>query len=438
MAVYSYYYGAHVSRGIGVQAQSPEIENLPFRAALKELSSMHALKSADHDNEMLSYMLMSSGYSILGASYVESPKSSGYSRSAPCGLLYVTPGAEMAKMAGDLSRIINFINFQKPNTAAPAPMESFPLNDSGYSYHNSPAVMSAIVEGMLRVVFSGKDVLLISLPKSKSSEYAAARYAVAEALSFLPAIIRPNIRFFTGLPVAESDTDPLVGFDNAVKFGANVIFCPNEYFAKLKSHRSCIAVDMEQPAGQVGAFAEYITRVADPSAGLALINARITGQMSVDALNMATQRVRRGDVLTVETVQKELRQKEAYCKDLEKQLHSVNQGCVELQRRCEQLTRENEALAMQRGPYATNEPEEKEDSKLGALFWVLTGVCAIVLVVLTVFITTTIMSIKDGGKKPEATATPTVAVTETIGELPSPQPVPGEDGQMIEGNGAGA
>lgn len=439
MAIYSYYYGAHVSRGIGVQAQSPEIEKLPFRAAMKELSSMHALKSAEHENEMLSYMLLTNGYSILGASYMESPKSSGYNRSAPCGLLYVAPVADMEQMAGDLSRIINFINFQKPNAAAPAPMESFPLNDSGYSYHNSPAVMSAIVEGMLRVATTNKDVLLIALPKTKSSEYAAARYAMAEAMSFLPLSIRPNIRFFTGLPVSESDTDPLVGFDNAVRFGANVIFCPNEYFAKLKSHRSCIAVDMEQPAGTAGAFARYITSVADPSVALALVNANMSGKMSVDALNKAALRVASGDVRTVEMVENELLQAKNYCENLEaqlvavsqeneylkNQLASVSQGYAGATFNNQQLAYVNEMPVIQPDNSA-DEPEEKGNGGLSVLVWVLTGICAIAVVVLTIFFTSKFMNGKNGGTTPEASASPTAAVTQQIEELPTPVPNPGE------------
>lgn len=234
MAVYSYYYGASVDRGISVQAQSKELEMLPIRAMLKDLAAMHALDSSDHSGEMLSYLLSSGGYSVLGTSYIESPKSSGYNRSAPCGLMYVASDEDMGAAAGRLGKIVNFVNFQKPASATPAAMESFPLNESGYSFHNGPAILMPLVDGLTRVALSSaKDVLLVALPRGKSSDYATARYTIAEALGYLPSWMRGNIRFFTGLPVAESETDALKGFDNAVKYGANVIFCPNEFFSRL-------------------------------------------------------------------------------------------------------------------------------------------------------------------------------------------------------------
>ena len=99
MAVYSYYYGASVERGITIQAQSPELMNLPIQSMLKELAAMHSLDAGDQPGEMLSYMLSAGGFTVLGTSYTESPKSSGYNRSAPCGLMYVAPTPEVEASA---------------------------------------------------------------------------------------------------------------------------------------------------------------------------------------------------------------------------------------------------------------------------------------------------------------------------------------------------
>lgn len=428
MAVYSYYYGAHRERGIGVQAQSKELEALPVRSALKDLSSMHALSSSEHDGEMLSYMLTHSGHTIIGASYIESPKSSGYSRSAPCGLMYVAPNADMTHMAGDLGKIINFISFQKPSTSSPAPLKTFPLNESGYFYHNSPSVLAPMIDGLVRVAFSTKDVLLVALPKGKNSDYASARYAIAEALRYLPASLRTSISFFTGLPVAENESDPLVGFDNAVKCGANVIFCPNEFFAKLRSHRSCIGLDMDQPTRQAGAFAEYITSAQGVSAGLSMISSNLTGTLSYDALNSAALRVRRGEVLTVEELQKELTQCKAQSRDLEKQLYSVNQEYADLQNKADQLVNQYNDLVekynlLRNAPYSTSDgTEDSGSSRPGKLFWIVMVVCAVALIALSSFATFFIATLPGGKDKSLPSPSPTAYVEVSPTPVPSPDP----------------
>ena len=116
MTIYSYDYGASASNGIGIRAMSPQLGKESIRTDLKDLASLHALESTDHDNEMLSYLLQVDQFTILGLSYIESPKSSGYGRSAPCGLQYVLPTKDMERCNADLGQIINFISFQRPAT----------------------------------------------------------------------------------------------------------------------------------------------------------------------------------------------------------------------------------------------------------------------------------------------------------------------------------
>ena len=337
MVIYSYYYGASAGQGIGVRAQSAQLESLPIRSDLKELSSMHALESSEHDGEMLSYMLHREGYRILGLSYIETPKSSGYSRSAPCGLQYIVSEQDMESADGELGRIINFMNFQKPASASPAPLNAFPLNESGYYFHNSSAVLEPLVDGLTRVAFSPKEVLVVALPKGKSSEYATARYTIAEALNYLPVPLRRNIHFFTGLPVVEGVTDHLAGYDNAVKFGANVIFCPNEYYDRLKSYRSFIGLDMDRPSGRTGAYASFVTGAPDASLAISHVCSCLSGTVTYDSLNQAAQRVQQGDFVTIDTVRGNLEKSEKRCAALESTVSARQQEIAGLKNECARL-----------------------------------------------------------------------------------------------------
>ena len=191
MKVFRNYYGASVDRGIGVQAQSAEIAQLNLDGILKELSSLHALESSEHDKEMLSYLVEKGGYSILGVSYTEQPKSSGYNRSAPCGLQYVVRTDELAEASTELGSLVNFVSFQKPDSASPVPLDCIPRNESGYTFHNSPSVIAPLIDGLVRVALSPEEeIMIIALPKGKNSEYASARYTIAELLCYLPVPLR--------------------------------------------------------------------------------------------------------------------------------------------------------------------------------------------------------------------------------------------------------
>lgn len=458
MAVYSYYYGASVDRGISVQAQSKELEMLPIRAMLKDLAAMHALDSSDHSGEMLSYLLSSGGYSVLGTSYIESPKSSGYNRSAPCGLMYVASDEDMGAAAGRLGKIVNFVNFQKPASAVPAAMESFPLNESGYSFHNGPAILMPLVDGLTRVALSSaKDVLLVALPRGKSSDYATARYTIAEALGYLPSWMRGNIRFFTGLPVAESETDALKGFDNAVKYGANVIFCPNEFFARLKTHRSCIALDMEHPSGQVNAFARYIVSVPDVSASLTLVNSCLSGADTYEAINAAAQQVQRGEIMTMEVLQQQLTQAtlenrkmqkamddyERYAEQFQAEYDKLKARYTEMETVKRQLDSENKRLQkdnrrleqMQRGggafqnyqPEAEEEEEESGYSKV--LYWILNILGALLLMAIT-FVGTMFVTEMLNKKDAEVPPAQTQTVLSETADMSGESAFPPEDGNV--------
>lgn len=350
MAVYSYYYGAAPNQGIGVQAQSREVQNLSCQPTLNELASMHALNGAEQNSDMLSFLLAADQYAIFGVSYTESPKSSGYNRSAPCSLQYIAPIRQVDDEADALGRIVNFINFQKPASAAPAALNAFPLNESGYSFHYSPAVLAAMVDGLVRVTLNpGRELLLIGLPRGKSNDYASARYAIAEAMNYLPIALRPNVHFFTGLPVPEGVTDPLAGLDNAIRFGANVVFCANEHFAQLQAYRKCIAVNMDAPARTNSAFANLIAIAVDVSYTLQQVeNALPRSGISYDALNTAAKEVQQGKLVTVEDMRAE-----------RDQLYKEN---VALQ---EQMRKLDEALNKANGRIQYLESKAKADRKQG-------------------------------------------------------------------------
>ena len=324
MEVYSYYYGASVEKGICVQAQSKEIDKLHLDSTLRDLASLHALESSEHSNEKLSFLLGVEGYCVLGVSYIESPNNSGYTRSAPCSLQYIVRGEKIAKRADEYGKIINFINFRKPTSTVPAAMDMFPLTDSGYYYHNNSKVLAALVDGLLQVALSEKDTLLVALPKGKNSEYATARYTMAEVINCIPSALRTNVRFFTGIPVMEGITNPLTGYDTAMKYGANVVFCPSEYFAQLKSHRNCIGIDMDNPSGQTGFFAEYVANAPNTAEALSKVINNAT-DISYTALNKAAQQVDGGNVVTIDMVREQLNKSQVDYQNLERDYARLGQ-----------------------------------------------------------------------------------------------------------------
>ena len=352
MNIYSYYYGASAGSGIGIRALSPQLENHPILSDLKDLSSLHALEATGHESEMLSYLLRRNGFGILGLSYIEPPKSSGYGRSAPCGLQYVVSEAEMNLIGAELGGIVNFIDFQKPSSPFPAPQEKFPLNESGYSFHNSVSVLRPLVDSLVRVALSGqKEILLIALPKGKNSEYATARYTIAEALNYLPVSVRHKIRFFTGLPVGEGVTDPLAGFDNAVKYNANVVFCPSEYYEKLRGYRTFIGLDMNRPSDRVGAFAEYVTQTLTPSEAINHVVSLIPGEMTYSSLNQAAQKLLSGESLPlVDQLKEELENSKKLCWGYKQELDRKKQEIAELKK-----------IASNQQPYVPQDDNDGDD-----------------------------------------------------------------------------
>lgn len=358
MKVYRNYYGASVDRGIGIQAQSPELKQLNLDSILKDLSSMHALESSEHDKEMLSYLIEKNGFTILGVSYTEQPKASGYNRSAPCGLQYIINSQELSEASTELGSIVNFVSFQKPDSNNPAPLNFIPRNESGYTFHNSPSIIAPIIDSMVRVAISpDTDILIIALPKGKNSEYATARYAIAELLCYLPASLRMNIRFFTGLPVPEGKTDPIEGLDNAIKFGANVIFCPNEYYRTLISHRNCYGVDMDQPSGQYGSFAQYIANSPDISDGHATVLSNLNGPLTYDRLNSAAEQAQNSGRVSIEKLQSILAATEKECGRLGGELRKVKDDCLQLQQRNEEMHKRYDNLKLQADQLNRNNQE---------------------------------------------------------------------------------
>ena len=351
MAIYSYYYSTDPGGNLQQSIQSQELKMLGVLPMLNKLAGLHALVPGGQ-TEMMSYLLEQKGCSIIGLSYTEKQNVSGNMKNMNCSLQYVASGNELAAASAELSKVVNFISFQKPPASSPAPLSSWPLLDSGYWYHNSTATLTPLVDGLARVAMSpGEKVLLIGLPKAKKNGYAFARYTMAELLGFLPEPVRPNIRFFTGLPVTNGVTDPGTGFDNAVQCGANVVFCPHDYFGLLRQYRQCISVDMDLPSAEFGAFADYITHVPDVPVCLAAIDSCLSGQVTYDSLNRAAETVRNEGVSSIGELRRQLDRSHQNGKNLEQEINrqdeEYNQLCddyEELQEKNKQLQEENRNL----------------------------------------------------------------------------------------------
>ena len=360
MAIYSFYSSVDPDGKQGQVIQSAELEQLPVLPLLHELATLQALTPAGPQEEMMSYLLYRDGCSVFGLSFSEKRTISGTNREVPCSLQYVTPEEEMVSASADLGKIVNFINFQKPPASSPAPLESWPMIDSGYTFHNSTAVLTPLVDGLARVATSpGDTVMLIGLPKGKKNAYAFARYTIAEMLEYLPEQARTRIRFFTGLPVAKNITDPGTGFDTAVRYGANVIFCPNEFFRQIRLYRKCISVDMDQPTAEIGNFADFITHAPSTSVSLAAISDLVSGNMTYESLNKAAIQVKEGRAATVDKLREEISRKDQQIRKLGQQIEDGNRAYQELRRAHTELE------AQPREPSRTDAEAKTEAPGLG-------------------------------------------------------------------------
>ena len=353
MAIYSYYSSTGPDGTLHQNVQSAELKTAGVIPEMNKLAGLRALMPAGQTGEMMSYLLERNGYSILGLSYTEKQNVSGNFRNMRCSLQFAAPPEELADAAPELGKIVNFISFQKPPASGPAPLSSWPLLDGGYYYHNSASVLPPLVDGLVRVAMSPADtVMLIGLPKEKKNGYAFARYTMAELFGYLPVPVRVNIRFFTGLPVESGAADPGAGFDNAIRYGANVIFCPHEFFAQLSQYRQCISVDMDQPGAVYGAFADYITRVPDVGLSLAVVDSRLSGQVTYESLNKAAQTVRDEGTFSIGELRRQLEKSHRDGKNLEEEINRADDeynqlvdDFQELQQENERLRQENEELS---------------------------------------------------------------------------------------------
>ena len=170
------------------------------------------------------------------------------------------------------------------------------------------------------------------------------------------------LAFFTGLPVAEGG-DAVRGFDNAVKYGANVIFCPNEHFKTVTSSRGCIGVNMEAPGKTDGAFANYISRAADISDGLTAVdNCLPRGGVTYDALNSAARQAASGDVVTIPKLREELGKREKIIRQKDQEIGQLQGQIEEGNKAYEKLQRELDRAqgGIPRSPYPDDEDEEKK------------------------------------------------------------------------------
>lgn len=334
MPVYSYHYGASKVSAAGVQAISPELSDPRVQEQLRQLSTMHALDSAEHQGEQLSYLLEMYGQELLGVSYPEQPRNSGYHTVAPCGIAYVYDRSKIDRMDERLSSIINFADFSKPGTASPAPLADIPVTECGFYYHHARRVMAELVDTLCMVIAGGqRAAMLVGLPRGKKSDYATARYTMAELVRYIPAPLRGNIRFFTGLPVRDMETDPRLGLGNALWMGANVIFCAAEHLPALQGYPASgvklSSVNMDAPQGTPGRFASYISGFSDPGAALARVLERVSGTITMDALNIAAQLVQEQGIPKAAG---------------QEQLREMDNKIISLQRQIADLRKENRKL----------------------------------------------------------------------------------------------
>ncbi len=363
MKVYTSYYGASRDSGIGTRAQSAELNDVLIKNTLVDLSAFRAISAQEKDNEALMYLLKKDGESILGLSYTEPPSSSGYNRAAPCGIQYVCDAGEMDY--DQIGSIVNFAVFKKPDSELPAPLSMIPVNESGYIFHNSPAVLAQVIDALVKVALSeNNETALIVLPQGRNSEYTSARYTISEALGYLPKDLRSKISFFTSLPVSGENYDALTAFDTAGKYGANVVFCSPDNYQKLKSRRSFIEANMDNPV-KTGAFATLIARNKEPACFLKLTEQTVEGKLTYESLNAAAQRVEHGEVATLDQLQAQKKELSKQLSKTEKEKQSLQENLAKSRDEEDRLTSEIEKLkrTCQKLKSQVNENTKTESTK---------------------------------------------------------------------------
>ena len=352
MPIYSFYsvtdpHGAHHQI-----VQSAELNDLPVQPVLHELARLRALVPAGQPQEMMAYHLGQKGYSIIGLSFLDKQNVAGSFRKMNCSLQYIASYSDLISNSAKMGDIVNFINFQKPTSSSPESLGYWPMMESGYYYHNSVAVLAPLVDSLAKIAMSPDDkVMLIGLPKEKKNTYAFARYTMAEMLGYLPEPVRANIRFFIGLPVEEGVNDAKTGLDNAVKYGANVVFCPQEFYEQVCHTHQCISVNMDQPSTKIGAFADFITHTSNVSGGLAMVDSVLGGRVTYESLNVAGQQVKEGKAITMDGLREEIvwksrqiNEDEKKIKEYQKQIDAGNEAYKRLQQEYMSLKQTSQTL----------------------------------------------------------------------------------------------
>jgi len=246
---------------------------------------MRALPSPGQKNDKLYFMLTRSNRRIYGTSYIQSPKDSGYNRSAPYSIQYISENEKF------IFSYENDADFSKLKFSLD-PGETL-LKDLTTIYADRSAGttqakdIAPLVDAFVRTALS-ESILLVSPRQGSNAE--DIKRTISYAMTFLPSVIGKKIRFFSSLPVFEGETDCLNGFDNAVRLQANVIFCPLEYINRLKSYRSFDVIDLEHPNTNIGYFADMITSSRYASSILNDFDQSLFNQPSYEALNNEMKR----------------------------------------------------------------------------------------------------------------------------------------------------
>lgn len=288
--------------------------------------------------------------------------------------------------------------------------------------------------------------MLVGLPKGKKNAYATARYTLAEAVRYMPAALRGRIRFFTGLPVKDSEKDPQQGLDNARRLGANVIFCAADQFKALIAN-PIYGVDMDAPNEDVGQYAAYISTFPDPSAALAKIEEHLVGDFDFNALNEAAEKARTQQG-KADTAAERLREREEKFAGLEAALAGAQEENKQLRKKYRKLKDDLEldgpkkseaavvnsmqaeipepaASAAPQGWGREDAPKAKRSKGLGKkiLIWVVSGLVALGIAGgLTWFF----LSGRGGSDQPA----PTAVVTAEPAAVHAPD---GQPGDLVQG-----
>ncbi|MBR4235718.1 MAG: hypothetical protein IKR85_06610 [Clostridia bacterium] len=364
MAVYRYCYGALPEKGIGVIACSPQITQL--EGELNQLSSLYAVFPGHADGEKLMYHLKIKEQHVLGVSLIDPPKAGGYSRSSPLGVQYVFGAGEEESFGRDLPDIVNFATFNKLSEGDDAPVDAIPRLDKGYSFRMPDAVRAAFADGLIRCALADDDALLLAvLPPDKNGQYAAARYYLSDALSFVPASLRSRLTFMTGIPAMYASTGGST-LDYITRYSPRVVCCTPDKAEEISRYRRALTVNTQtgETNYSVGAFARHMVKDIQRASALAALDGLGISSVKYEETEglleeyLSSRNNAEDELLAAEDALETLRRKNDA---LREQLDREHKDSLKLRRECDELEDK-----LERAKYAEKELKAKLDYQKSA------------------------------------------------------------------------